>query len=33
MELGERQKEKENDRVTVISHTARCEGGIYKNVH
>jgi hypothetical protein len=26
MELGEREKGKENDRVSVISHTIRCEG-------
>jgi hypothetical protein len=25
MELEEREKEKENDRATVISHTTRCE--------
>jgi hypothetical protein len=26
MELGEREKGKENDRATVILHTTRCEG-------
>jgi hypothetical protein len=26
MELGEREKGKENDTATVISHTTRCEG-------
>jgi hypothetical protein len=33
MELGEREKEKENDRPTVISHTTRCEGRGYKNIY
>jgi hypothetical protein len=29
MELGEREKGKENDRPSVISHTTRCEGREY----
>jgi hypothetical protein len=32
MELGERQKGKENDRALVILHIIRCEGRGYKNV-
>jgi hypothetical protein len=33
MESGERGKGKENYRAVVISHTTRCEGRGYKNVH
>jgi hypothetical protein len=33
MELGERQKGKENDKATVISHTTRCESRGYKDVY
>jgi hypothetical protein len=33
MELGAKEKGKENDRATVISHTTRHEGRGYKNVH
>jgi hypothetical protein len=32
MELRERGKEKENDRVSVISHTIRCKSGGYKDM-
>jgi hypothetical protein len=33
MELREREKRKENDRVSVISHNIRCEGRGYKDVY
>jgi hypothetical protein len=33
MELGERGKGKENDRVLVLSHTIRYEGRGYKDVY
>jgi hypothetical protein len=33
MELREREKGKENDRTSVISHSIRCEGRGYKDVH
>jgi hypothetical protein len=33
MELGERDKGKENDRATVKLHTTRYEGRGYKNVY
>jgi hypothetical protein len=33
MELGVREKGKENDRASVISHTIRCEGRGYKEVY
>jgi hypothetical protein len=33
MELGEREKGKENDRASVISHSIRCEGREYKGVY
>jgi hypothetical protein len=32
MGLRERQKGKENDRVSVASHTIKCEGRGYKDV-
>jgi hypothetical protein len=32
MELREREKAKENDRASVISHTIRYDGRGYKNV-
>jgi hypothetical protein len=32
MDLGEREKGKEIDRATVLSHTTVCEGTGYKNV-
>jgi hypothetical protein len=32
MDLGERRKGKENDRVLIISHNIRCEGRGYKDV-
>jgi hypothetical protein len=33
MEFGEREKGKENDRTSVISHNVRCEGRGYKDVY
>jgi hypothetical protein len=33
VELGEREKGKENDRASVILHTIRCEGRGYKDVY
>jgi hypothetical protein len=33
MGLGEREKGKENDRASVISHNIRCEGRGYKDVY
>jgi hypothetical protein len=33
VELGERKKEKENDRATVIFNTIRCEGRGYKDMN
>jgi hypothetical protein len=33
MELGEREKGKENDRAAIISHTIRCESRGHKNVY
>jgi hypothetical protein len=33
MELREKEKRKENDRASVISHTIRCESRGYKNVY
>jgi hypothetical protein len=33
MELGEREKGKENDRASVISYNIRCEGRGYKDVY
>jgi hypothetical protein len=33
MELGERGKDKQNDRALVIPHTIRCEGREYKDVY
>jgi hypothetical protein len=33
MELGEREKEKENDSAIVILHIIRCEGRGYKDAH
>jgi hypothetical protein len=33
VELREREKGKEDDRVSVISHTTRCEGRGYKDVY
>jgi hypothetical protein len=33
MELREREKGKENNRASVISHTTRCEGRGYKDVY
>jgi hypothetical protein len=33
MELGEREKGKENDRAVVISHIIRCEGKGYEDVY
>jgi hypothetical protein len=33
VELGERDKRKENDRASVKSYTIRCEGGGYKDVY
>jgi hypothetical protein len=32
MELGEREKGKENDRASVILHTIRCKDRGYKDV-
>jgi hypothetical protein len=32
MELREREKGKENDRASVISHNVRCDSRGYKNV-
>jgi hypothetical protein len=32
MELGEREKGKENNRASVISHTIRCKCRVYKDV-
>jgi hypothetical protein len=33
MELGEREKRKENDNSSAILHTIRCEGGGYEAMH
>jgi hypothetical protein len=33
MELEEREKVKENDRASVISHTLSCESRVYKDVY
>jgi hypothetical protein len=33
VELGEREKGKENDKASVISHNRRCEGRGYKDVN
>jgi hypothetical protein len=33
LELGEREKGKENDRATAISYNTRCEGRGYKDVY
>jgi hypothetical protein len=33
MELGERDKEKENDRETITLPATRCEGRGYKNAY
>jgi hypothetical protein len=33
MELGERGKEKGNNRASVTSHNMRCEGRGYKDVY
>jgi hypothetical protein len=33
MELREREKGKENDRASVISHTIRCDGRGYKDAY
>jgi hypothetical protein len=33
MELGERGKGKESDRISLLAHTMRCEGRGYKDVY
>jgi hypothetical protein len=33
MELGERGKEKENDKASLVAHNIICEGRGYKNVY